>query len=104
MRTQSWRPFAESGTRRLDNILFVDGDDISTAVGVLGSDEVIRELRVLRVDNDLMGTASSGRVERENRLQLAPRCGVTGRGRGGHFGYEEGRRISITGEGRLMRC
>ena len=75
----------------LDDVLSVDDDDISTTVGVLGGDVVIREPCVLRLDNDLMGTTSCSRVGRKNRLQLAVGCGVTGRGGGGHFGYEEGR-------------
>ena len=75
----------------LDDVLSVDDDNISTAVGVLGGDVVIREPCVLRLDNDLMGTTSCSRMGRKNRLQLTVGRGVTGRGGGGHFGYEEGR-------------
>jgi hypothetical protein len=75
----------------LDDVLSVDDDNISTTVGVLGGDVVIGELRVLRLDNDLMGTTSCSRVGRKNRLQLTVGGGVTGRGGGGHFGYEEDR-------------
>jgi len=70
------------------DVLSVDDDDISTAVGVFGSDVVVAELGVLRLDNNLVGTASGSRVGRENRLQLAVGGGITGRGGGGHFGYE----------------
>lgn len=75
----------------LHDVLSVDDDDISTAVGVLGSDVVIGELGVLGFDNDLVWTTSSSRMGRENRLQLAVGGGVTGRGGGGHFGYEKKR-------------
>jgi len=74
-------------SRGLHDVLSVDDDDISTAVGVLGSDVVVAELGVLRLDNNLVGTASSSRVGRDNRLELAVRGGITGRGSGGHFGY-----------------
>ena len=69
---------------RLDDVLAIDDDNISTAVGVLGGNVIIRELCVLRLDNDLMGTTSCSRVGREDRLQLTVGCSVTGRGGGGH--------------------
>ena len=75
-------------SRRPHDVLSVDDDDISTTVGVLGSDVVLAELGVLRFDNNLVGTTSSSRMGRENRLQLAVWGGITGRGGGGHFGYE----------------
>ena len=88
----------------LDDVLFVDDDNISTAVGVLGGDIVIREFRILRLDNDFMGTTSCSRMGRKNRLQLTVGRSVTGRGGGGHFGYEENRYINNEEEGKLMCC
>lgn len=87
----------------LHNVLSINDDDISTAVGVFGSDIIIGELCVLGFDNDLVGTTSGSRVGRENRLQLTVGGGVTGRGGGGHFGYEEGIN-QYREEGRLMFC
>ena len=40
----------------------------------------------------------------KNRLQLTVGGGVTGRGGGGHFGYEKKGEVKGGGEGMLMSC
>ena len=50
----------------LDDVLSVDDDNVSTTVGVLGGDVAFRELCVLRLDNDLVGTTGRSRMEEES--------------------------------------
>ena len=85
---------------RPHNVLSVGDDDINTVVSVIGSDVAVAELGVLRLNSNLVGTASGSLMGRDYRLQLAVGGGITGRCSGGHFGYEQRRQIDDEG-GRL---